>query len=506
MQATHSEQLDMSWAVGGDEGNAPRLVDSPANYSTTQTPAGNNGNQGGGLLPGVLVSVESRTQAIENGLSVLAGNGGLDRQQAGAVAILQGGKNVFLTGMAGTGKSHTLLNFIGQSFRRVDACATTGIAALNLQDQFMRRAGVALPARTIYSYAGIGLGPAQGQPNEVYFAFLEKNMTRSRMNAYKRIRSAEALIIDEISMLPGRVLDYLDFHFRRVRGIDLPFGGIQMIAVGDFCQLPPVAKNGKYDWAFLSPSWRGANFRTVFLSQIHRQADPLFAEALNCFRIGNISKVVADTMIGRVKMFVNRDIVRLMTHNSQVEKWNAYQLGEIDAKEEIYDAKFSGASHEQDFLRKNCVTPDALVLKRGCRVMVTANLNDPATGNMLAVNGQCGRVAVCLPESVTVKLDGPEGKEIEVPLHQWQFDPQREDSATMTQIPLRLAYSLTIHKSQGLTLERAHIDIRAAREPGQAYVALSRVKSLSGLYLKEWPKSVSVSMAAINFYKEFQNV
>jgi ATP-dependent DNA helicase PIF1 len=503
MPTTHSEQpIDMSWALGGEDIAAPRLVDPPADYRTTQTPAGNNGNQNARLLPGLLVSVESRTETNHDGLHVH----GLDIQQSRAISGLQSGKNTFLTGMAGTGKSHTLLTFIGQSYRRVDACATTGIAALNLQDQFMRRAGVALPARTIYSYAGIGLGPAAGQSNEDYFAYLERNMTRSRANAYKRIRSAEALIIDEVSMLPGRILNYLDFHFRRVRKVDQPFGGIQMIAVGDFCQLPPVAKNGKYDWAFLSPSWEAAEFQTVFLSQIHRQADPLFAEALNCFRIGNISRRVADTMHGRVKMFVNRDIVRLMTHNAQVEKWNAYQLGEIDAPEVVYDADFTGPEHEQDFLRKNSVTPDALVIKRGCRVMVTANLNNPETGAMLAVNGQCGKVLDCLPCSVRIRLDGEEHREIEVAVNSWQFDPQREDSATMTQIPLRLAYSLTIHKSQGLTLERAHIDIRAAREPGQAYVALSRVKSLPGLYLKEWPKSVAVSTAAINFYKNYQNL
>jgi ATP-dependent DNA helicase PIF1 len=499
MSTTRSEQqLDMSWATGFSD---PRLIDPAGDYFQKTTPQGNCERKGPGLLPGVLVSVEPCFADGNNGVHLH----GLDPQQARAVSILQEGNNTFLTGMAGTGKSHTLLTFIGQSFRRVDACATTGIAALNLQDQFMRRAGVPLAARTIYSYAGIGLGPAPGQTNDEYFAYLNRNMNRSRINAWKRIRSAEALIIDEVSMIPGRIMDYLDFHFRALRETELPFGGIQIIAVGDFCQLPPVAKNGKYDWAFLSPSWESAEFQTVFLSQIHRQADPLFAEALNCFRIGNISRRVADTMHGRVKMFVNRSVVRLMTHNAQVAKWNAYQLGEIDGRENIYNADFTGPEHEQDFLRKNSVTPETLIVKSSARVMVTANLTNKATGGLLAVNGQCGKVLACNPESVRVLLDG-EGGEIDIPVSTWSFDPQREDSATMTQIPLRLAYSLTIHKSQGLTLDRAHIDIRAAREPGQAYVALSRVKSLHGLYLKEWPKSVAVSTAAINFYKNFQNL
>lgn len=423
----------------------------------------------------------------------------LDPQQQNAVDLIQGGANVFLSGMAGTGKSTSLLEFISQSFRPVEVTATTGIAALNLQEQFMRRAGIPLPAYTVYRWAGIGLGPAPGQEHGHYYDFLKSNMTRSRMAAYHRIGRCECLVIDEISMLPGRVLDYLDYHFRQVRLDDRPFGGIQIVAVGDFLQLPPVAKSGKYDWAFLAPAWQAARFLPAYLTNIHRQDEPLFVEALNNFREGRISRTVADTLAGRVKMFVDRRVVRLMTHNAQVDKWNAYQIGEINSPEMIYEAEFKGPEHEAKFLADNSITPVRLVVKVGARVMVTSNIPD-IVGGLLAVNGQCGTVKDMGPTWVSVEIDG--GGVLELEARAWTFDPQREDSATMSQIPLRPAYALTIHKSQGLTLDRAHIDIRAAREPGQAYVALSRLRSLQGLYLKEWIKGVHVSDAAINFYRK----
>lgn len=422
----------------------------------------------------------------------------LDREQELAVTLMQGGGNVFLSGMAGTGKSHSLLEFIGQAFRSVDVCATTGIAALNLQEQFRRRAGIGIAAHTVYRWAGIGLGPAPGQSDERYFEFLQSRPTRSQMAAFQRIRRAECLVIDEISMLPGRVLDYLDFHFRRLRETDRPFGGIQVVAVGDFLQLPPVAKDGRYDWAFMAKSWQAAGFRMAYLTTIHRQDEPVFVEALNNFREGRISRAVANVLAARVKMFVDRRVVRLMTHNAQVDKWNSYQIAELEQDEVVYGAEFEGPPHEVEFLAKNSITPTSLTICRGARVMVTANITDE-DGRLVAVNGQCGTVERLRTDSVLVDLDGAGLAEIET--RTWTFDPQREDSATMRQIPLRPAYALTIHKSQGLTLDRAHIDIRAAREPGQAYVALSRLRSLGGLFLKEWIKGVHVSEAAINFYK-----
>jgi ATP-dependent exoDNAse (exonuclease V) alpha subunit len=387
----------------------------------------------------------------------------------------------------------------------------------------------------------MALGPAPGQRFEEYLNLLRINMPMSRIAAFARVGAAECLVIDEISMLPGRIIDYLDFHCREIRNSNRPFGGIQIVAVGDFLQLPPVAKNGKYDWAFASEAWRGAGFKNAYLTQIHRQKEPEFTEALNSFREGCISNAVANTLASRVKMFVDRSVVRLMTHNAQVDKWNDYNIGEIEKPEIVFEAIKDGTESETAFLIKNMITPEVLTLKEGARVMVTSNLlirggkffdrfdensykEWKRSGNEYqfdVVNGQCGKVTGFGNDSVFVLIDGSKNS-IEICRNTWVFDPSRDSKkeiiinglgenqirllrcGSVRQIPLRPAYALTIHKSQGLTLNSAHIDIRAAREPGQAYVALSRLRELRGLYLKDWIKGVHVSEAAINFYKNLQ--
>jgi ATP-dependent DNA helicase PIF1 len=431
----------------------------------------------------------------------------LSPQQLRAVEIVESGASVFLTGMAGTGKSTVTTAIVGRSMRRVDLCATTGIAAINLQQQFLERAGITVRTYTIYRYAGIGLGPAAGQSFEQYAWYLEQNMTRSRRAAYQRILSAECIIIDEISMLPGRVLDFLDFHFRRVRRVDRPFGGIQIVAVGDFLQLPPVAKDGRYDWAFMSAAWKAAAFASCYLDQIFRQNEPAFIDALNDFRVGRISGPTAKILASRVARFPRREIPRLFTHNVQVDKWNHYQLENIEDEEvRTFAARMQGPDEQVEFLVKNLVTPSELQLKRTARVMFTANLT--LDGEMIAANGECGTVAafdrMALSTDAAILVRKDDGREVVVEPFSWNFDPQDENSATFTQYPLRLAYSMTIHKSQGLTLSEALIDIRAAREPGQAYVALSRVKSLKGLSLKDYFKGVFVSPEAIEFYRRME--
>jgi len=431
-------------------------------------------------------------------------------QQLAAVELVESGAAAFITGMAGTGKSTVMAEIVGRARGRIDLCATTGIAALNLQQQFLERTGLPITARTIYRYAGIGLGPAANQSFDDYSAYLESTMNRTRRAAYQRIRSAQCIVIDEVSMLPGRLLDFLDHHFRRVRECGTkPFGGAQIVAVGDFLQLPPVAKTGRYDWAFRSASWRGAGLVPCYLTQIFRQNEPDFIDALNDFRVGRISGRTAEVLATRVARFPSRNIPRLFTHNAQVDKWNTYQLENIeDHPERAITARTQGNPDQIEFLVKNLVTPSELVLKRTARVMFTANLSD-GNGGMLAANGECGTVEAFDQQGrdtmagILVRKD--DGKQIVVEPHAWTFDPQDDDSAKFIQHPLRLAYSMTIHKSQGLSLDAALIDIRAAREPGQAYVALSRLRSLRGLYLKDWFSGVFVSPEAISYYREIES-
>tara|TARA_R100000027_G_scaffold54802_4_gene43923 strand:+ start:16565 stop:17857 length:1293 start_codon:yes stop_codon:yes gene_type:complete len=421
-----------------------------------------------------------------------------DPSQQGAISVMNQGKNVFLTGLAGTGKSTVVGEYLGGAMRPCQITATTGIAAINLQDSFLARSGVAIKASTIYRWAGIGIGPKPGQSNEDFFEELRINCPPSRLAAFSRIRAAETLLIDEISMLPGRVLNYLEFHFRQLRENPFPFGGIQLIVVGDFLQLPPVSKSGVYDWAFLSEAWAKANFHHCCLQKIHRQDEPEFINALNDFREGRIRGETAKLLAARVAKFPDRTITRLFTHNTMVNKWNHYQLECIDSREFQFEAECEGPSHEVEFLRKNMITPWMLELKDGAKVMVTRNLS--CQGELIAANGATGTVIKIDPgKAIGVKLDS--GKEIAIERETFHFDPLRTESGSVTQYPLRLAYAMTIHKSQGLTLDRALIDIRAAREPGQAYVALSRLSSLQGLWLKDWIKGVFVSPEAIDFYR-----
>jgi len=422
----------------------------------------------------------------------------LDPHQAAAVEQMNSGQNTLLTGNAGTGKSTVVSAFLGQAYRKVDVCATTGIAAINLRDQFFARSGVMVPVHTIYRWAGIGLGPKPGQSYEEYAGWMMAQ-GRGWANAEKRIRSAEVVVLDEVSMMPGRILGFVEYLCRLVRQDARPFGGIQVIAVGDFLQLPPVSKNGVYDWAFQSEAWDRIDFAPVVLRKVHRQADATFTKILNEVREGKVSTRSAEVLRGRVAKFPPSKLLRLMTHNVQVNRWNAYQMECIDRPGVTFSASCSGAEYEAEFLRKNLVTPDELELKEGARVMVTANLSDQ--GQMFAVNGALGTVLDIDTEAQQVGVRLDDGTEAKIGRHTWSFDPQRQDSATFSQLPLRAAWAVTIHKSQGLSLPEAMIDVRAAREPGQAYVALSRVRSLQGLHLKEMFGGLWVSPEAVEFHR-----
>ncbi len=425
-----------------------------------------------------------------------------DPDQKTALARINKGRNVFLTGAAGTGKSSITVEAIRRRIgdRSLKVCATTGVAALNLRDKLHAMFGEQVDTSTVYRWAGIQLGPRPSQSFDDYLNYM-RTRGRSWDAACRRIRGTKTLIIDEVSMLPGKILEFVDFVARQVRNDDRPMGGIQVIAVGDFLQLPPVAKTGRHDWAFLSPTWEALNFSNVSLRTVHRQDNPEFISILNQFREGKVTAEGAALLKKRVALFPPAKLLRLMTHNTQVDKWNRYQLGALDGDQVTFDAHGDGPQSEVEWLQKNLVTPTHLEIKRGARVMVTANLADPARQDALvAANGDLGTVLGWRGDEIRVALDN--GREIDVEPHTWEFDPTVEgDTGTFTQFPLRLAWACTIHKSQGLTLDSALIDIRAAREPGQAYVAVSRVKSLAGLHLKDWFKGMYISEEAKTFHR-----
>lgn len=397
-------------------------------------------------------------------------------------------RNVFLTGMAGTGKSTLLRQFIGEASQKVDLTATTGIAALNLGGM------------TIHRYCGMLLGPMNGQTDEDYLAALRQSRYPSVKAGFARVRAAECVVIDEVSMMPGRQLDFVDYLFRRLRECDEPFGGVQIIASGDFLQLPPVRiGEGAYDWSFTSRAWEAAGFDSVLLRTVRRQDETRFVELLANFRRGSCRGEDASILQGRIPRHPRANLTRLLTHNLQVDKWNNFQLGELAGEAVMLRAVEDGPEHQLEFLKKNLLTPAVLTLKRGCRVMFTINKATMGQREPMFVNGQTGKVVEANAAEVVVERDG-DGRHIGMGTFTWRFG-KNDGDATFTQFPLRLAYAMTIHKSQGLTLDEALIDIGAAREPGQAYVAVSRVRRLNGLNFRGWFKGIVFSPQAVNYYE-----
>ena len=337
------------------------------------------------------------------------------------------GENVFLTGAAGSGKSHGIREFL-KRHGDTHVTASTGVAALNVGGM------------TVHRWSGMMLGPKKGQDYSKYFTQLARERKANVTGAFNRVRNCKRLVIDEISMLAGSTLDYLEYHCRRIRDDSRPFGGIQVIGTGDFCQLPPVRtdQSQPYDWAFGCDAWSAAGFQTVELRRIMRQDEPEFVAALAKVRRGVIDASVESLLRPRVSLFPRHHITRLFTHNTMVDRWNDFCLSELPGPETIREAESWGPQSQIDFLEKNLLTPKVLRLKPGARVMFTVNRPDDGF-----VNGQTGEVVSIGLTSVVVHT---QGKEIEVSPYRWRFDSKDNATAWFEQLPLRLANAITIHK------------------------------------------------------------
>lgn len=383
--------------------------------------------------------------------------------------------NVFLTGQAGTGKSTLLRQFLDSTAMDIAITAPTGIAALNIG------------GTTVHRWCGMQLGPEDGETFEAAAARLESHPAVNA--ARRRVQATDCLVIDEISMMAGRQLDFLNFWVKRLRESETPFGGMQVIFLGDFLQLPPVRtdQTKPYDWAFRSEAWQEADFKTIKLEKVRRQNDLPFIEMLSGFRVGKMKPRDNQLLRSTLRMNPRAEITRLMTHNVQVDKWNNYRLSEIESPLHVFEAETTGVEQAVAFAIKNMSTPQVLQLKVGAAVMFTANESDQF------YNGQVGKLTGISGDTLEIES---RGKTFYVGRKKWTF---KALAVTVRQYPIRLAYAMTIHRAQGLTLDAARIDIRAAREPGQAYVALSRVRTLDGIYLTEWPKGWFISQEALAF-------
>lgn len=397
------------------------------------------------------------------------------------------GVNVFLTGKAGTGKTTFLRQLTTRLPKRMVVLAPTGVAAIN--------AG----GMTIHSFFQLPLSPFvpdgsfQGaQKSKYQFAKQKKNI----------IRTLDLLVIDEISMVRADLLDSVDDVLRRIRNSDLPFGGVQLLMIGDLQQLAPVVKDDEwqmlrefYDtpYFFGSRALQKTRHVTIELQKVYRQTDQTFVDLLN--RVRNNCLTPADvamlnTRVGQ-ENHLGEGTIRLTTHNRTADAYNEGRLAHLNSPLYTYKAEVSGTFPETSY------PADALLtLKRGAQVMF---LKNDISGAHLFYNGLIGQV-VDIDDRHIVVRSHDDNRTIEVTPMEWTNSKytidkttreiKEEVEGTFSQYPLRLAWAITIHKSQGLTFERAILDVNAAFAAGQTYVALSRCRSLQGLALTE-PLSLS---------------
>lgn len=389
--------------------------------------------------------------------------------QSEALKILKTGANVFLTGEPGSGKTHTINTYV--SWLREHGIepaltASTGIAATHIGGM------------TIHAWSGIGVKRALTEYD------CEAIATNKRVA--ERIRGTHVLIVDEVSMLSGDTLAMVDQVIRTVRSNDRAFGGMQVVLVGDFFQLPPIIRRedaGMYDseelFAFQSRIWHELNPFVCYLEEQYR-SDETLASILNAIRRGvnTLHEKLEERLIHETQSPV--DMPRLFSHNADVDRINDARLLAMPGGAKVFSMTGRGPSHLLEALKRGCLSPDQLVLKVGARVMFTKN--DPA-GRF--VNGTLGEV-IDMPRVGHPIVRTKDNLRVAVEPVEWTITDGSVVLARIFQLPLRLAWAITVHKSQGMTLDAAVIDLTGAFEYGQGYVALSRVRSLEGLYLSGW--------------------
>lgn len=405
--------------------------------------------------------------------------------QAEALTILKMGKNVFLTGAAGSGKTYVLnqfIDFLKENDIEVAITASTGIAATHIGGM------------TIHSWSGIGI---KDSLTEHDLAAMEE-----KQYLWKRFEHVQVLIIDEVSMLKDTMLDSVDLVCKFFKRNNLPFGGIQVILSGDFFQLPPIEKNSyrnreprntvmfsddmvyeslegdnQTPFAFRSKSWRDADFHVCYLEEQHRQDDVSLLSILNEIRSGEVSEKTREVLLGKIVTTDNDEMTKLYTHNVDVDAFNNRKLTELKNKEKVYDMLTTGKEAVVESAKKGCLSPERLCIKVGALVMFVKN--NPVQGY---VNGTTGKV-VDFEDNYPV-VETKSGKKHVAYPQSWIIADGAKVLAEISQVPLKLAWAVTIHKSQGMTLDQAHIDLSQSFVPGQGYVALSRIRSLDGLHLK----------------------
>lgn len=396
-------------------------------------------------------------------------------------AVLEG-KNIFFTGSAGTGKSFLLRKIISTLPPDVTmATASTGVAACHI-------GGI-----TLHQFAGIGLGT--GTKERCF-------QLASRPSVISIWRKTKHLIIDEISMVDGEFFDKIEAVARHVRRTERPFGGIQLILCGDFFQLPPVSKtNDRAKFCFQSEAWQRCIHFNFELQTVHRQKDKAFVKVLNSIRIGRVTDDIVDTLKETAKQHIESNGVlatRLCSHVKEADEINEFQLNELKSETKVYTALDSDNSMTY-MLDQQLSVPGKLVLKIGAQVMLLKNINI----NSGLVNGARGVVIDFKNDIPIIQLCS--GAHYEAKMEKWTIKTSSGVLVHRKQIPLKLAWAFSIHKSQGLTLDCVEMCLSRVFDAGQSYVALSRAQSLQSLRVLDFnSQQVWANTTVLEFYKKFR--
>lgn len=414
-------------------------------------------------------------------------------------------KNIFITGGAGTGKSYTLNKVIDyldrhHSKKIVAKTAMTGMASLQFEGG----------GQTLHSLTGIGVYKNIDDLKHIVNKYFFKTEKRYLL------QEIDILIVDEISMLRSDTLELIDALFKYVMQSTKPFGGKQVIFCGDFMQLPPIVKAEdrlENFWAFQSPVWSALDFKVIYLTEVKRQDSKTFSNALNMIRAGVVNDSVDQFFFKSVKNKIPDDVesVKLLSTNEAVNTFNREKLNRVsvESEEKTFMAKVWGMDEKlESTIRRDSPAVERLQLRPGCQVMIL--VNSPTSGY---VNGSMGEF---LEHNFIYDIEDnkipvlvirlfEDDRVVKVPMYQWTIKiPQGEADlvlAYFNQYPVKLAYAITIHKSQGMSIDYLEVDLKKCFADHMAYVALSRAKNYEGLRVINWePRAVKCNKAAFNFY------
>jgi ATP-dependent DNA helicase PIF1 len=383
--------------------------------------------------------------------------------QGQALSVMLAGESVFLTGPPGAGKTYVLNQYVKMAVRSgktVAVTASTGIAATHIG------------GTTIHSWSGLGIRDFLGARD------LQQLANNAKLE--KRYNATDVLVIDEVSMLHGYRLDMVNTVCKLLRKSEKPFGGLQVILVGDLFQLPPITRGSEVlDFAHLSLAWKELSPKICYLSEQHRQQGDGLLDLLEAMRRGefeDLHQEIIDSRLGQ-RPHADLPVTKLYAHNVDIDSVNQRHLNAINTDVYEYEMETKGPAAKVETLKRGILAPEFLELKNGAEVMFVAN--NPSGG---FVNGSRGQVVDFKDDQPVVRLIGS-GRYITVQPHSWKLEEDGKVRAEVSQLPLRLAWAITIHKSQGMSLDAAEIDLSRSFTPGMGYVALSRVRSLDGLYL-----------------------